>query len=62
MIMPLIFIVKEPFPDRNYVVQYDLCGHGTAYSSSQHFDAKLFDTKEQVVNFLISILYPEAPP
>jgi hypothetical protein len=50
------------FPDRNYVVQYDLYGHGTASSSSQHFDAKFFDTKEQVVSFLISILFPEAPP
>jgi hypothetical protein len=43
------------FPDRKYVVQFDHCGQGAEWSSSPHFDAKFFDTKEQVAEFLISI-------
>jgi hypothetical protein len=38
-----------------YVVQFDHCGQGAEWSSSPHFDAKFFDTKEQVAEFLISI-------
>jgi hypothetical protein len=48
------------FPDRKYVVQFDRCGQSTEWSSSQHFDARFFETKEQVAEFLIRILYPGA--